>query len=433
MGDSGHPDGAKNRILLLVAGFICLAAMVALLFVTADTTPTTPTTRRLFGLWRVRSVLPALVLLLAGIGFILAARSRILAYLSSILAMTATFALLEGAGLAGLVSWGELFKPHGDQLGRHGAVRAANEDTTGITYQDTAYAWGIPSDPIPFHFRSDRHGFRNAEDRATADTILLGDSTVVGALVPFEKTVTAVLEGKIGRPVMQVALIGLSPQEEHDLLWQTGLDLRGRHVIQFIFEGNDLLDSRRYRLNKAMGEAAAEPRTLLLNEIWNVLTRITDRSNKPQNMRTCFIGEQIYTFLWGRPSFEGLEGEFKEVAASLETFANQVRKAGGRYSAVFVPDKIRVLADLCTFPSSSAIKDPKTEVGTFREDMIAWGEKSGVAVFDLTGPLKRAATSGRIPWFWGDTHWNDVGHQEAGSALADWPALRESEPPQLID
>ncbi len=398
--------------------------MVALLVATADTTPTTPTTRRLFGFWRVRSVLPALVLLLASIGFFLAARSRILAYLSTVLAMTATFAILEGAGLVGLVSWGELFKPRGDQLGRLGAVRAPNEDTKGVTYQDTAYAFGIASDPIPFHFRSDRHGFRNEEDRATADIILLGDSMVVGALLPFEKTVTAVLERKIGRPVMQVALIGLSPQEEHDLLWQADLDLRGRHVVQFIFEGNDLLDSKRYRLGKATGEAEADSQTLLFNQIWNVLTKLTDRSYQPQNLRTCFIGEQIYTLLWGRPSFEGLDGEFKQVAVALESFADRLKKAGGQYSAVFVPDKVRVLADVCTFPSTSAIKDPKTEIGTFREDMLAWGERSGIAVFDLTEPLKLVARNGRIPWFWGDTHWNDVGHLEAGGALADWPILR---------
>lgn len=241
---------------------------------------------------------------------------------------------------------------------------------------------------------------------------------LVAALVPFEKTVTAVLEKLTGRSVMQAALIGLSPQEEHDMYWTANLDLRGRHVVQFIFEGNDLLDSHHYRARKVTGNVAAEPRSLLLQEVWNLLAKATDRTRA--GMRSCAIDGQIYTFLWGRNSFEGFEGEFMEIVASLESFADRVRSAGGRYSAVFVPKKLRVLADLCTFPEDGEFKNARSDVGTFRDDMNAWSGKSGIPVFDLTEPLVRVAKDGRIPWFWGDTHWNDVGQAAAARALAEW-------------
>ena len=69
---STRPATGWSRVALVISGLACFVALVLLLVLTADTSPTTPTTRRLFGIWRVRSVLPALVLALVGIGLILA-------------------------------------------------------------------------------------------------------------------------------------------------------------------------------------------------------------------------------------------------------------------------------------------------------------------------------------------------------------------------
>lgn len=150
---STRPASGWSRVALVISGLAYIVALVLLLVLTADTSPTTPTTRRLFGNWRMRSVLPALALALVGIGLILASGSlaRVLPYLSAIFATMTTLALLEGVGLAGLVSWNDLFKPRSDQLGRLGTARVPNLDAKGVTYQDTPQAWRIDSDPIPFH------------------------------------------------------------------------------------------------------------------------------------------------------------------------------------------------------------------------------------------------------------------------------------------
>jgi hypothetical protein len=421
-GTSAPPAIVISRVLL-ISGLICFISLLLLLVLTADASPTTPTTRRLFGLWRVRSVLPAMGLTLLGTGLIVAvaSRSHIVPYLSAIGSVIVTIAILEGIGLVGGVSWHEQFKPRSDQLGRLGTVRVPHLDAKGVTYQDTAHAWGIKTDPIPFYFRTDRYGFRNHKDRPTTDIILLGDSMLVAALLPFDKSVTALLENTVGRSVMQVALIGISPQEAHDLLWQAGLDLRGRHVVQFIFEGNDLLDSYHYRM-KVAGQG--EQRTLLFQEIWNQLALLTDRSRGLEGLRTCTIAGQLHTFQWGRNSFEGYENELQEITISLERFSRGVHNAGGRYSVVFVPKKLRVVAELCTFPSDSAIKNARSDIGPFRDEINAWRVRSGIPVLDLTEPLARAAEDGRIPWFWGDTHWNEVGHLVAANALAEWLVSR---------
>ena len=52
-----------------------------------------------------------------------------------------------------------------------------------------------------------------------------------------------------------------------------------------------------------------------------------------------------------------------------------------------------------------------------------WAEERRVPELDLTDALQSAAAAGRIPWWPGDTHWNAIGHEVAGQALA--PFLSE--------
>ncbi|MFN0219562.1 MAG: alginate O-acetyltransferase AlgX-related protein [Hyphomicrobium sp.] len=413
-----------GRGRLVAAGLLCFAVMALVLLFTADPTPTTPSSRRLFGLWRIRSILPALGLSMLGVGFLLAALSRAsaLAFTSTMVGILGTFALLEAIGATGFVSWAELFRPRPDPVFDLGSKRAANVDRRSTTYQDTSSGWGLQSDPIPFHFRTDRHGFRNHADRPTADVILLGDSFLVGGLVPVEKLVGVQLETLTGRTVMHVALVGISPQAEHELLWGTGLDLRGKRVVQFIFEGNDLLDSRKFRLG---AKGASEGGRTLFDQIWRLVTDATDRQRDMSGLRVCSIRDQIYTFLWGRNSFDGVESEAKEITDAIERAAARVRAAGGHYSVAFIPTKLRVLAGLCQFPPEGAIQDATEHLGPLHAHILAWGSAAGVPVLDLTEPLTRAALGGRVPWFWGDSHWNEIGHEEAAKALDQWPAFRE--------
>lgn len=281
----------------------------------------------------------------------------------------------------------------------------------------------MPAEPVKFRFRADRYGFRNDIDRASAEVVLLGDSMIVGALVPSDKTISAVLEQITGRSTMQAALIGIAPQEAQDMLDEARVPLKGAHVIQFIFEGNDLLDSRRYRAEKGKPRPR-ETRSLMLNEIWFLLARMTDKRSEQLRRRICTINGQTYTFLWDRTSFADLSEGMSAIEESLAKFAARVRALGARYSVVFVPDKLRVLAKYCAFEEHSEIKDPADHIGPVRADLLDWGRKSGIGVLVLTPELVRAADDGRIPWFWGDTHWNEEGHLAAAEAIAAWLGQR---------
>jgi hypothetical protein len=388
--------------------------------------------RRLFGLWQTRHAALAFVLFAAAGGLLAAASSRhaLLAFLATGLSVTGSLALLEAAGALGLVSWPELLAPRPSVM--LGSQRVPHLNTAGTSFQDTAWLWGLPSDPIPFRYRTDRHGFRNDVDRAIADIYLVGDSVLVASLVPFPKTVTARLEEAIRRPVMQVALIKLSPQEERQIFRDARLEVSGRLVLLFVSEDSDLRDSKRFRDSMTFRESASAGRhaPLAMNSLTHQLVLVLQKLTQPVSgeaaLRSCAIGDQTYLFRWTRESFAGFEDEATVISDTLLQFAAEVREAGGEFAIVFVPSKLRVLGPFCRFPAYSELTDLASHLGPLREHLRTWSERSGITLLDLTEPLQRAARLGRVPWFWGDVHWNAEGHAVAAEALAAWELVRKA-------
>lgn len=293
-----------------------------------------------------------------------------------------------------------------------------HQHVTGETGQDIATRLRLPSDPIRFDFRTDRHGFRNDTD-APAEVILLGDSIVLGAAVPVRDTAAQVLARQIDRPVMQAALLGLSVQAEQDMLRDTGIPLAGRTVLQVVFEGNDLLDSRAYRTPDT--DPAPVGPASLIRLGWNALVA---RTNDRTAEHTCRIAGQTHAFLWTRRSFDGVEAEIAPMTAALDAFAAEVTAQGGRFAVILVPTKYRVLHDQCSFPESSPLADPAANLSPLPTALAAWSQRTGIALLDLSQTLTASAQAGAIPWFWGDTHWNATGHAVAAGAIADWLSQR---------
>jgi len=254
----------------------------------------------------------------------------------------------------------------------------------------------------------------------------------VGALVPFKETVAAELGDALGLDAMNVALLSIGPQQQHDLFRKLDLPVKNRLIVQFIFEGNDQKDSHAYR-TKRHGDAKDKKERGTAEKLWrrsltrNVLELLAEDRRDFSRMieeRTCQIDGQLHTFHYARQQVRGLDDEAEYITAELDAFGSEVRAAGGRYVVAFVPTKLHVLAPFCSFPEESALLDLDEHLGPLRQQIVAWGGESGVPVLDLTPPLQAAAREGRIPWFWGDTHWNAEGHGVAAAALAGWPALR---------
>jgi len=415
----------------VAAAGVVLVATAALL---AFATDPSETQRRIAGLWRLRTVLLGAAglwlggVLLAGACSRGAARRLVEGTAIALL----TLAWIELFGQAGLVDYRRRIGGAGAPV--LGATAVPRLDVRGTTFEDTALAWGLPAAPVAFRFQTDRRGYRNTVDRDGADVYLLGDSCLVAALLPFESTLCGRLEATLGRPVTNLALIGIGVQQERDLLEASGVPLEGRLVLHFVFEGNDQADSERYRTQVA-GAAPAVPR-VETTFLWNALLRL-QKALQPVDpiarRRSGTIGGTTYTFLWTADQFRGKEGEIAPILAALDETRRFVEAAGGRYAVVAIPDKIRILGPLCTWPAGSELADWRAHCSPLPQAVAQWAEERRVPELDLTDALQRAAAAGRIPWWPGDTHWNSLGHEAAGQAVVPFlaeKALLAAPPPR---
>lgn len=411
---------------------ILLAGAVAWLAITRD--PSVEH-RRLLGLWRTRSVLVALPVLWSAMFLLARALSARAAarFILVTLAGAIGWVALELAGAAGLVSYPRLL---GQEAGETlGSVPLPNTVIRGRAPGDIALAWGLPCDQVEFEYRTDRRGFRNDHDRDGADVYLLGDSILVAGLVPFQQTVTARLEAALQRPVMNISLIGQSVQAECDLFRRAAVPVSGRLVVHFVFEGNDLADSRTFRHQPPAG--APRPRGTLVDrslarnlELW--LIRRTDPVHPAAARFTGDLGGTTYGFIWTGRTMRGFDDELPHIASAMATLRDEVVAGGGRYAVVLVPAKLRVLGPLCRWPAGSALADWREQLSPLPEFLARWCADRAVPYLDLTDALSTAARAGQVPFFPLDTHLNAAGHAVMADALASWEPLRAPAAPPSV-
>lgn len=411
-------DVDRRRLARYCAAGTLGLAGIAVLYYSASPTRVEGS---LFGYWRIREILAVSVLVLAALGAFCLARGRgaWLGFWSCLLPAVSFCAVLEISGRAGLIDWSALLESQPAQTRGVGWSPEPDVHVVGETGQDIATRLGLPHEPIAFSFRTDRYGFRNPPGEE-GEIVMLGDSIVLGAAVPVEQTVAEIVQQALGVPVMQAALLGLSIQGEHDLILNSDLPLAGRTVVQFLFEGNDLLDSRSYRQRRDAAAPDGEVGGVgapasLLRLVWSKLVRL---SNPPADYHTCKIGDQTVAFLWTRLAFAGVEDEFDRIARSVLDFRETLARRGADFVLVLVPTKYRVLEQQCEFPRDSALSRRAENLSDLPDRIHRWSGENGVELIDLTAALQAGARAGTLPWFWGDTHWNAVGHQLAGHEIA---------------
>jgi len=376
---------------------------------------------RFFGLWRLRHVVVAAVLSWSAVvlwvrsshwrlamGLILSTGALVLALLAA-----------EAIGSIAGIDWSATLSGGGKLTLGHKAI--PHLEASGVAQQDIALSCGLPFERVPYHFRADQRGFRNATDRDAADLYLLGDSFIVAGLVPEPDLVGSRLEARSGRTAMNVALSGISPQAERDLLLSSGLPLEGRLVLHFVFEGNDLVDSAAYQRGEPTGVETSSffDRSLCVALVVH-LQRATERWVTAPRCSKGLLGNDTYLFGWLRSSFAGYEDQCQVIGDTLLGLRDEVRKRGGEYAVVLIPAKIRVLGPYCTWPPDSTITDVASNLNPLRAFLAQWSTEHDVPLLDLTEPLIQSVEAGRVPWFPADTHWNSTGHAVAADAIASW-------------
>jgi hypothetical protein len=423
--DSAFDDGParSRRGLLIVLSVVALGLAAWLLFTFADHTPTTPESRRLFGLWRMRTALPAGGLILVALLMLTALRSRSVASGMTVAVVMVSLAVgaLELAGRAGLVPWAKVFAPKADGLGALGTKPEPGLNVSSFTRMDIAASWGVPNDPIAFTFKTDRHGYRNEPDLAEADVYLLGDSILVAALLPFQQTLSARLASRLNRSVKQVALINTAPRSMQRHFSDTKLSVRNKLVLQFVFDDNDLIDTAWIEKLKGEQPSYVQKATSLTNQLWNTVAVLSQPTVGLATNHVCTINSQTYAFFWTKANLVGTLQHAKMITDDLEAMGRDVRAAGGRFGVVLIPGKLRSLAEVCKFPAGSDLLDTAAHMSPLHPHMQAWAQgQQDIPVLDLLPVFLQRAKVGEVGWFTWDTHWNAAGHDMAAQAVAAW-------------
>lgn len=380
--------------------------------------------RLLFGMWHARDMALAVALLYGAVMLAFAAISRramFISWLASVL-MVFAWVLLEVAGLTGIVNYQRALG-----LGKQkvlGEEAIPHLDVRGSAPQDIASYRGIPVDPTPFHYRTDQRGFRNAIDRESADIYTVGDSFLVGGLVPWEQTIPARIEASLKRPVINLALIQSGVQTQLEFFKKADVPLRGRLVLHFVYEGNDLQDSGSYR--RRMAGLARPPRAktrLLSYNLLEKLQVITQPRTVQADLEKGAINGQDY-YLVIKP-VAGLEAELPYFFESLAAFRKEVEGKGGRYAIVFLPDKTRILLPVMELPARTALNKDEPHLSPLREPLKKWCADNGVPILDVTDAMGTAARTGRVPFLPVDSHPNGEGCGVIAEEVVKWERLKD--------
>ncbi|MCP5060677.1 MAG: hypothetical protein GY937_28605 [bacterium] len=377
-----------------------------------------------FGSWPRKWVLLSLALVWLGLaGASLAAPLRLFfAFVMGNLMLAAVWFLLELAGAIGLVNYGKLFGF--SPASGLGYTAIPHADVSGETIGNIAHAWGFDDPPsYRYHFRTDRRGYRNDVDWESGEVICLGDSFVVSGLVPYRATVSAGLERALDRSVVNVALIGIGPQQQRDMLRASGLPLEGRLVLHFLFEGNDLADSRRYRRRaeaRKAGPSGAQQR-LLATHVLDALRKASLPS--PAGQRVGELGGRDVYFLENTIVPPGLAPEIEAIGTTLREIRDEVEAAGGSYRVVLFPVKLRAMGAHVRWPGDTEIKLDQ-ELSDLPERLAQEAGERGIPFLDLGPTLEAMTAQGEVTFFADDTHLNASGHRAVVRALLEWEPLR---------
>lgn len=297
-------------------------------------------------------------------------------------------------------------------------------------------------------FAYDRRGFRNSDDRTTAEVIVLGDSLIEGLHVSEADLVTTNLARALRCPVANLARTGDGPQQELEVLRRYGLPLGPSTCLWAFYEGNDLDDADRYEENqKHVAQAAREnpsrqlyARSLSRNLLAYVIrTWIHPEPRQPARRTTGWFldaaGAQLPIYFGSdvrRDSSSPEEAAIRE-SSGLKRFRKTLVAARELCAqnkielvVVFIPTKFRVYRDLCAFDPDSpcpawSVDELPAAVGELVSEV-----SDEIGYLDLSEGFRKAASQGELLYLPDDTHWTSEGHRLSAHAIAEYLRHRHS-------
>ena len=297
--------------------------------------------------------------------------------------------------------------------------------------------------PYTVSFQRDHHGFRNDRPwRGDIDLVVIGDSFTAAESVnaPFWQNLTPA--------TLSLGLPGSGTLEQIRLLHGLALPLNPETVVLAYFGGNDLDDNLVFAEMQAAGmtwagKLHANRSALDYLATVHLALYLRDALLKPESSG-CHYPQMAHTdppapvaffddFL---PQLALDQASLREsdmfqiTKSAVIKLADELGSRGIRFIFLYIPQKAelywgalsaegkaKIAAALNEQGHSVEAQDIDANLNAQREIWHSIATQHGVELLDLSQPLAEAIAAGAAPYFFGDTHWNQLGHEIANAAL----------------
>ncbi len=309
----------------------------------------------------------------------------------------------------------------------------------GDLYQNTclspAYVESI--EPYRVVYTRDRQGFRNNEPWPDeVELVIAGDSFTAAESVrrPY-------WEG-IAESMLVFGLPGSGTLEQKLLLEAFGWPRHPKIAVLAYFGGNDLMDNEKFAELRQAGLTFADkthqnrnPLDYLVSFHLALLLRDSIRAADkpcpyPQTALTdpptliAFFNKFIPTLAIEESALRASD-MYQLTEAAIIDMAAMAQSSGGAFVLMYIPQKAELYWDYLDQEAKQLILEKlaisvdqvDANLTVQREAVASLAAEHGFIFLDLKPALAEAIAQGKSPYFFADTHWNQVGHDIARRVL----------------
>ena len=322
-------------------------------------------------------------------------------------------------------------------------VNPQSGDLFRLTCLSTKYADSFT--PYSVAYQRDRHGFRNPMPwRDDIDLVVVGDSFTAAESVqrPFWE--------ELSPAMLSLGLPGSGALEQIQLLHAFAMPRKPETVVLAYFGGNDLADNQVFHELQRHGKTWARkphenrsPFEYLVSVHLILLLRDTLLKSAAADCHYPLLAHTqppqpvaFFDDMLPQLALDGVDlratAMFQITRDAIEDLARELKAQGIRFVFVYIPQKAELYWRYLDASSQSRIARALSDEGhAVAADAITvklsaqrelWHDiaaENGFDILDLTPILADEIAAGAAPYFFGDTHWNQIGHDIARDALRD--------------
>ena len=298
-------------------------------------------------------------------------------------------------------------------------------------------------EPYTVKFTRDQHGFRNEEPwQNELDLVVVGDSFTAAEAIqdPFWAGLTG--------SMLALAFPGSGTIEQRLLLEAYGLPRNPDTVVLAYFAGNDLTDNQVFedlqREGKSIADRVHQNRSPFEYLVTVHLALYLRDTIYKANIRDChypqvaraeppmpiaFYDKMLPLLALNAEALHNSD-MFQTTMSSIVDMAQKLEEGGIRFVMMYIPQKAELYWPYLDHESKQAIAlAVSQDVSPITPEMIddhvsvqrdLWKTIATELEFrflDMTPALRSAIDNGMSPYFFADTHWNQLGHDLAREEL----------------